>query len=113
MSDRKSFNLPFDSDDPAEQKLWAALEEIPREEPSSDMRRSFYRELDRANETSWTSRLQGWLGINSSAGWLTAAACVLVGIGMGQALNKGESIEPMRLQMLAENVALLELAAYS
>ncbi len=107
MSERKTFNLPFDSEDPAEQKLWAALEEMPREAPSADMRRAFYRELDRANATSWTARLRGWLGISSNTGWLTVAACVLLGVGMGQILNKTGSAEPMRLAVLEQNVALL------
>ena len=107
MSERKTFNLPFDSEDPAEQKLWAMLEEMPRETPSSEMRRSFYRALDHANVTSWAARLQGWLGINSSAGWLTAAACVLVGVGLGQAFHKTDSVERNRLELLEQNVALL------
>ena len=107
MSERKTFNLPFDSEDPAEQKLWAMLEEMPRETPSSEMRRSFYHALDHANVTSWAARLQGWLGINSSAGWLTAAACVLVGVGLGQAFHKTDSVERNRLELLEQNVALL------
>ena len=107
MSERETVNLPFDSADPAEQKLWAALEDMPRESPSPNMRRSFYRELEHANVKSWALRLQGWLGINRSAGWLTAATCVLIGIGMGQALNRPDSGGPMRLELLEQNVALL------
>jgi len=107
MSDRKTVNLPFDSEDPAEQKLWAALGEMPRMAPSADLRRGFYRELDRASTTNRTERLRGWLGISGNAGWLTAAACVLLGVGMGQVLNKTGSVEPSRLAVLEQNVALL------
>ena len=107
MSDRKTFNVDFDSDDPGEQKLWAALEELPREAPSANMRRSFYRELDRVNSAGWAERLGGWLGINGNAGWVTVAACVLVGIGMGQSFDNTDSEEPMRLEVLEQNVALL------
>ena len=31
MSDRKDFDLPFDSDDAEEQRLWNALKDLPRE----------------------------------------------------------------------------------
>jgi len=107
MSDRKDFDLPFDSDDAEEQKLWSTLKNLSREEPSSDMRRSFYRELDRRSSASFAGRLRGWLGIAGNAGWVTAAACVLVGIGIGQALNSSESTEPTRLAALEQNVAML------
>ena len=107
MSENKITNVPFETENPAEQKLWAALGDMPREVPSANMRRDFYRELDRASETRWPERLRLWLGLNSNAGWLTAAACVLLGIGMGQMLTDSESGEPARLAMLEENVALL------
>lgn len=107
MSDRKDCDLPFDSDDAKEQKLWRALKNLPREEPSPEMRRSFYRELDQRSSSGFAERLRGWLGLAGNAGWLTAAACVLVGIGIGQSLDSSESTEPSRLTALEQNVAML------
>lgn len=107
MSDNKDFDLPFDSDDEAEQKLWSALKELPRDEPSPAMRRSFYRELDRASGEGLVTRLRNWLGISGNAGWLTAAACMLAGIGIGQSLNDAGTNEPRRLAALEQNVAML------
>lgn len=108
MSDRNEFDLPFDSDDVAEQKLWSELKNLPREEqPSPGMRRSFYRELDRRSGEGFAERLRGWLGITGNGGWLTAAACVVVGFGIGQSLNSSETMEPTRLATLEQNVAML------
>ncbi len=107
MPDRKTVNVPFDSDDPAEQELWAGLQELPREAPSAEMRRAFYRELERKNTLPWTSRIGEWLGINGNTGWLTAAACLLVGVGVGLLLNRSAQDEPMRLDVLEQNIALL------
>lgn len=83
MSEHKTINLPFESDDAAEQALWNALGEMPREVPSPDLRRSFYRQLERAGNAGLGQRLRGWLGMSSNVGWLTAAACVLLGVGVG------------------------------
>jgi hypothetical protein len=107
MSEDRKTKLPFDSDDPAEQALWHALEDIPRESPSPAMRRNFYRELDRVSSASFGDRLRGWLGLGSNAGWITAAACVLLGVGVGQALRDSGSDGPDRLAALEQNVALL------
>ena len=107
MSERKTFKLPFDSDDAAEQALWTALTDLPPEAPSPEMRRNFYRELDRTGATGFAERLRGWLGMSSNAGWLTAAACVLLGVGVGQMLNQSESSGTARLAVLEQNVALL------
>lgn len=107
MSEDKTINLPFESDDAAEQALWDALGEMPREAPSPDMRRSFYRELERAGNAGFGQRLRGWLGMSSNTGWITATACVLVGIGVGSMLNDSPIAEPSRLARLEQNVALL------
>ena len=48
MSENKYSQLPFNSEDDAEQALWTALRDIPRDAPSADMRRDFYRQLDDA-----------------------------------------------------------------
>ena len=107
MSDRKANDLPFDSDDKREQKLWVALDDIPRDLPSPKMRRDFYHELDRVGSGAFAELLRGWLGMSGNAGWITATACVLIGLGMGQALNSAGTEEPMRLAALEQNVALL------
>ncbi len=107
MSEKTTNTVDFDSDDPAEQELWSALAGLPRRAPSAGMRRSFYRKLERAAETRWPERVRGWLGLSGERGWLTVAACVLVGAGFGQTLNKTADVEPARLAALEENVAVL------
>jgi hypothetical protein len=107
MSEKKSFNITFESDDPVEQQLWSALEALPREAPSADLRRSFYRELERTMTTGWPERIQSWLGLSSGRGWLTAAASILIGIGVAQLQLGTENVEPTRLTALEENIALL------
>lgn len=107
MSDRNRSNLPFETDDPAEQELWAALRDLPGEAPSAELRRGFYTALDDASSETWAKKLRGWLGFGSNAGWLTAAACVLLGFGLASGLNDGPEVEPGRLAMLEENVVLL------
>jgi len=107
MSEDKTSSLPFDCDDEVEQKLWAALGDLPRQPPSPDLRRNFYREFDRIGTVGYAERLRGWLGLQSNVGWITAAACVLVGIGVGQTLTRPASTGPSRLAMLEQNVALL------
>lgn len=107
MSDKDKINLPFDSDDKNEQQLWAALENLPLDEPSPQMRRSFYRALDRENTMRPIEKLRSWLGMKSNAGWVTAAAAVLLGVGIGKALDDTASTEPTRLAALEQNVAML------
>jgi len=107
MSEENEFNLPFESEDAEELKLWSALEDLPREAPSADMRRSFYRELERATSSHWSERIRDWLGFSGNMGWVTATACVLIGISMGQILGESGDAEPARLQALEESVALL------
>ena len=107
MSEDQKIELPFDSGSPAEQKLWAALEDIPRVAPGDDLRRNFYRQLDRIGTGTFAERLRGWLGMSSNTGWITAAACVLAGIGVGAMLNQSPTAEPNRLAVLEQNVALL------
>jgi hypothetical protein len=106
MSD-KTIKPPFDGEDPAAQELWAVLGTMPREVPTDNLRRNFYRELGRTGAQGFTERLRGWLGIGSNAGWVTAAACMLVGIGVGQMLPANPVVGPERLALLEQNVALL------
>jgi len=107
MSENKTSNLPFDSDDATEQKLWAALGSMPQETPPQNMRRNFYRALDGIDTVGFAERLRGWLGMSSNAGWVTAATCVLLGIGVGQVVQQSTPTGPNRLAVLEQNVALL------
>lgn len=107
MSDRENQNVPFEGDTPSEQKLWAALEDLPRTEPSPQMRRTFYNELDKAANLGFSQRLRAWLGIGNNRGWLTVTACLVVGVVLGQALNRADPAEATRLVALEQNIALL------
>ena len=69
MPDKKTTSVPFESSDQQEQNLWAALGELPRGEPSPDMRRSFYQRLEQAAHRT---------GVNVCAtGW----ACAVTPVG--------------------------------
>ncbi len=107
MSEKETRNVKFESDDPLEQRLWSALESLPREAPSTDLRRSFYRNLEQATTTLWPERLRSWLGFSSGRGWLTAAAGVLIGVFVAQVQFGIESNESTRLAALEENIAFL------
>ena len=107
MSDKKISDLPFDSEDPQEQQLWSELKALPRGEPSPEMRRSFYRKLERAATPGIGERLRHWLGFSGNNGWITAAACLLLGIGAGQVFDRTGSDGRDRLELLEQNVALL------
>lgn len=111
MSERHSSDLPFDSEDPSEKALWAALRDLPEETPSADLRRGFYRDLDAASRETLLGRLREQLGLGSNRGWLTAIACVLLGVVIASGLNVGDDLLPAgdgeRLAMLEENVDML------
>jgi len=107
MSDKKLPNLPLDSDDDAEKKLWDALGKFDAEEPSANLRRGFYRELEDANRPTAMTKLRDLLGISSNTGWLTAAACLLVGLGAGQLLEDTSGDDTGRLAALEQNVSVL------
>lgn len=107
MSEQQISKLPFTSEDPAEQQLWAALGDLPREAPTAHMRRDFYRQVERANSRGLAARIRDWSGIDGKAGLITATACLLVGVLVGLTLNKTASVEATRLQALEQNVAVL------
>lgn len=106
MPDRKISKLPFDSDDPEQQRLWAALADLPQREPSPELRRSFYRALERGGAATMSERLRSWLGFSGNAGWVTAAVCLLIGVGAGQLAGR-PAPGGDRLALLEQNVALL------
>lgn len=107
MSEQETFGVEIESDNSVEQELWTALGTLPREEPSSDMRRLFYRNLEQATLRHWSAKIPRWFGINGHRGWLTAAACTLIGLVLGQFLDGSDSGGSVRLAALEENVAVL------
>jgi len=107
MPDKKTTSVPFETGDAAEQRLWTALGDLPRGEPSPDMRRSFYQRLEQANSRRWNQRLRDWLGMRNNAGWITATACVLIGFGAAQLTNQPQSGGQDRLAALEQNINLL------
>jgi hypothetical protein len=100
-------SLPFTSSDPAEQQLWQALGELPRAEPPASLRRSFYDKLENAGSSNWSTRFRSWLGLRSNSGWVTAAACLLIGFGVAQLANDRDSGDTARLAALENNIELL------
>lgn len=109
-TDPRGKSLPFDSSDPAEKKLWDALAGLPRSEPPPSLRQKFYSNLEKASAPRWPERLRSWLGLGSNSGWLTAAACVLLGFGIARLSVEGPveaAPQPDRLAALEQNVALL------
>ncbi|MGI9201465.1 MAG: hypothetical protein ACR2QL_10420 [Woeseiaceae bacterium] len=108
MSDKKVSDLPLGSEDPSENRLWDALATIESEEPSADLRKGFYEKLEQASRPTATDKLRSLLGFSGNAGWITATACLLVGIGTGQMLGTTESSSgDERLVALEENVSML------
>lgn len=107
MVDRKVPELPLETNDPHERALWNALGEHEAGEPSEGLRREFYRNLEVASRPSVLDRLQEFLGFGGNAGWLTAAACLIVGLGTGALIAGGPGSGDARLAMLEENIAHL------
>jgi len=107
MSEKDTHSLPFESGDPAEQKLWAALSDLPRGEPSSHLRQRFYSDLHKAASPRWTERLNHWLGLKQNNGWITVAACLLIGFFVAQVVDRPAPDAP-RLVALEESLALLQ-----
>ena len=108
MRDKKLEQIPYESSDPAEQALWSALEDLPKGEPSPGMRRDFYLGLEEATAPPRLSeRVRDWLGFGSNGGWVTAAACLLIGFGIAQFGSQEVTAENPRLAALEQNVAML------
>lgn len=112
MTDESRSDLPFDSSDPEERALWAALKNLHHEPPSADLRRNFYQALDEAGRESWPVRLGTLLGFGSNSGWLTAAASLLIGFGIATVLGPfgtGSALteDTDRLETLERSVVVL------
>ena len=106
MSEKTPTGLPLESDDPGEHELWNELGNFEPENPSPRLRQSFYRKLEQVGRPALLERLRGLFGFSGNAGWITAAACLLIGIGAGR--FTGESaVDDARFAALEENVAVL------
>jgi hypothetical protein len=99
--------VPDEFEDASERALWQALGEMEPEEPSPRLRQGFYRRLERASRPTRLERLRDALGFRGNAGWLTAAACLLVGVGMGRLADNAGTDAGARLAALEENVTVL------
>ncbi|MBT8101131.1 MAG: hypothetical protein KJO82_15355 [Gammaproteobacteria bacterium] len=107
MSDQKPTDLPFNSDNAEEQALWKSLARLNPDEPSERLRREFYRKLSDASRPTFLSRLQSLFGFSGQAGWLTATACVLLGLGAGTFFDNAGEADKSRLAALEQNVSML------
>ncbi|MDX1554409.1 MAG: hypothetical protein R3212_00110 [Xanthomonadales bacterium] len=114
MSKKYPTSLPFESSEPAEQQLWEALADLPRGEPSAKLRQAFYNGLHESASQSWTERVGDWLGIRSGGGWVTVAACLLLGFAVAQVANLPDvdntapAADADRLAALEDNLAMLQ-----
>lgn len=106
MSEQRKTTLPFAADDATEKRLWDALGEIPAAEPSANLRRNFYARLEQEARPTFPARLRQLLGFGSNAGWITATACLLIGLVTGQVLETGSG-NTERLAALEQNVTML------
>ena len=107
LSDENTNGISLDSDDAAEIELWDALGTIEAQEPSAQLRQGFYQKLEDASQPTTMARLRDLLGFSGNMGWLTAAACLLVGLGTGQLVSSPSEGEDARLVALEQNVSML------
>ena len=107
MTEKDRSSLPFESSDPSEDKLWAALGDLPRGEPSAHLRRRFYTQLHDAASRRWTRRLADWFGMRPLGGLATAALCLVIGFGFARVVDLPGQ-ETSRLATLEQSVALLQ-----
>ncbi len=107
MSDKKLSDLPLGSEHAADNELWNALGQIEMDEPSANLRREFYQKLDQTSQPTPMTKLRDLLGFSGNFGWLTAAVCLLVGIGVGQMLGESGGDDTLRLAALEQNVSML------
>ena len=107
MTEQKDTALPFESGEASEQQLWQALGDLPQAEPSANLRRRFYEQLEKSGSPGLAARIRSWLGLSGNTGWVTAAACLLMGFAVAQLSVERETVQPDRLAALEENIALL------
>jgi hypothetical protein len=106
MNDPKLSRLPFEGDDEADHRLWAALADLPRGEPSDGLRQRFYSGLHGAGAQPWTERLGHWLGLGRNVGWATVAASLVLGFGVAQLIDRPTAGDT-RLVALEQNLVQL------
>ena len=58
MSDKHPSELPLGSEDAAENELWNSLGQLELAEPSANLRRNFYRELEYASRRQCLRRFE-------------------------------------------------------
>jgi hypothetical protein len=115
MPEKTPSGVPDEFEDASERALWKALGETRLEDPSPRLRRDFHLRLERAARRTPLERLREALGFRANTGWLTAAACLLVGLGIGQlAADRGQGDgqgdgqdDSQRLAALEERVTAL------
>lgn len=108
MSENNQSDNKISDDNIAEEELWSALAEIESEEPSANLRQSFYQKLEQARRPTLASKLRDLLGFSGNAGWITATACLVAGIGAGQMLGATDAAAgDTRLAALEQNVSML------
>ena len=107
MAENNTTRVPLTSADATERALWEALGEIEPAEPSAELRQSFYRRLAAASRSARLEHWLGALGLRGRAGWLTAAACLLAGLGIGHATGGGDGAADSRLAALEADVTML------
>ena len=106
MRDKRDPGVPVEFDDPAEERMWHRLGDLPEANPSAALRDRFYSELEAAS-TPVLTRLERWLGFERRTGWITAIATLLVGIGVGQTLGTQAGTDESAFAALEAQVALL------
>jgi len=104
MAERTPLGVPDEFEDASERALWHALAEAHADEPSPRLRQGFYRKLEHAARRTPLERLRDLLGFRGSTGWLTAAACLLAGLGIGSLAVDGAPDDGTRLSALEEQV---------
>jgi hypothetical protein len=108
MSDKRKPGLPYSSDEPAENSLWDSLATLEAEEPTADLRKNFYTKLEQAARPTLLSKMRDFFGFSGNTGWITATACLLVGLGTGQLIGADSADSSAeRLAALEQNVSML------
>ncbi len=103
MSKRDQAGVPFDAETQVEDELWNALGDLPKAEPSENLRRRFYTGLETKNVSVWV-KVREWLGLAGPTGWITATACILVGLAVGRSLEQTVVSDDERLAILEQQL---------
>jgi len=107
MSDEQTTGVPFEPEDPAEERLWQAMGDLPGSDPSRRLRDRFYQDLEAASIPSTSEKLRRWLGFSGNAGWVTAAASLIIGVLVGQWAMEPRGTDQQALESLQAQVDIL------